>query len=88
MRRLATVRPSDGLHVIGPAPAGLEDEPTDLTLANFDDLGSTIGKRAGSVWPLKGDVTRFQAATTHLLAGLIAGPIANNRLTDGAAPRH
>ncbi len=30
-----------------------------------------------------GDVTRFQAATTHLLAGLIAGPIVNDALTDG-----
>src|SRR6267143_6647789 len=30
-----------------------------------------------------GDVTRFQAATTHLLAGLIAGPIATRALTDG-----
>ena len=30
-----------------------------------------------------GDLTRFQAATTHLLAGLIAAPIVNNSLTDG-----
>src|SRR3981081_3313074 len=28
-----------------------------------------------------GDVTRFQAATTHLLAGLIAGPIVTDALT-------
>src|SRR5438445_10287280 len=33
-----------------------------------------------------GDVTRFQAATTHLLAGLIARPIANDGLTDGSPP--
>ena len=33
-----------------------------------------------------GDVTRFQAATTHLLAGLIAGPIAQDELTDGSRP--
>jgi TetR/AcrR family transcriptional repressor of nem operon len=30
-----------------------------------------------------GDVTRFQAATTHLFAGLIAGPIVTDALTDG-----
>jgi TetR/AcrR family transcriptional repressor of nem operon len=30
-----------------------------------------------------GDVTRFQAATTHLLAGLIAGAIASDGLTAG-----
>src|SRR5437763_16557331 len=52
MRRLATVGPSDGLHVIGPPPTGLEDEPTDLTVANFDDLGATIGKCAGFIWRL------------------------------------
>ena len=34
-----------------------------------------------------GDVTRFQAATTHLLAGLIAGPIVNDGLTDGSRRR-
>jgi len=34
-----------------------------------------------------GDVTRFQAATTHLLAGLIAGPIVNDGLTDGSRSR-
>src|SRR5205823_2795700 len=56
MRRLATVRPSDWFHVIGPPPAGLEDEPTDLTVADFDDLGSTIGKRAGFVRRLKAAV--------------------------------
>ena len=33
-----------------------------------------------------GDLTRFQAATTHLLAGLIAGPIAQDELTDGSRP--
>ncbi len=33
-----------------------------------------------------GDLTRFQAATTHLLAGLIAGPIVNNSLSDGRRP--
>ncbi|HEV7664809.1 MAG TPA: TetR/AcrR family transcriptional regulator [Chloroflexota bacterium] len=33
-----------------------------------------------------GDVSRFQAATTHLLAGLIAGPIANAERTDGSRP--
>jgi TetR/AcrR family transcriptional regulator, transcriptional repressor for nem operon len=33
-----------------------------------------------------GDVTRFQAATTHLLAGLIAGPIAHDGSTDGSRP--
>ena len=33
-----------------------------------------------------GDVTRFQAATTHLLAGLIAGPIAQDGLTDESRP--
>ena len=32
-----------------------------------------------------GDVTRFQTATTHLLAGLIEGPIARDGLTEGAA---
>ncbi len=31
-----------------------------------------------------GDVTRFQAATTHLLAGLLARPIAHDGLTDGS----
>src|SRR6266699_5603146 len=30
-----------------------------------------------------GDLTRFQAATTHLLAGLIAGPIVNDSRADG-----
>jgi TetR/AcrR family transcriptional regulator, transcriptional repressor for nem operon len=30
-----------------------------------------------------GDLTRFEAATTHLLAGLIAGPIVTDSLTDG-----
>src|SRR5438445_5524947 len=34
-----------------------------------------------------GDVTRFQAAMTHLLAGLIAGPIVNDALTDGRRTR-
>jgi TetR/AcrR family transcriptional repressor of nem operon len=33
-----------------------------------------------------GDVSRFPAATTHLLAGLIAGPIANAERTDGSRP--
>jgi len=33
-----------------------------------------------------GDVTRFQAAMTHLLAGLIARPIARDGLTDGSRP--
>ncbi len=30
-----------------------------------------------------GDVTRFQAATTHLLAGLIPRPIVNDSRADG-----
>src|SRR6266699_4294655 len=30
-----------------------------------------------------GDVTRFQAATTHLLAGLLARPIVNDSRADG-----
>ena len=33
-----------------------------------------------------GDVSRFQAAMTHLLAGLIAGPIAHDGLADGNRP--
>jgi len=33
-----------------------------------------------------GDVSRFQAAMTHLLAGLIAGPTAHDGLTDGRRP--
>jgi hypothetical protein len=33
-----------------------------------------------------GDVARFQAATTHLLAGLIARPIAHDGRTDGSRP--
>jgi TetR/AcrR family transcriptional repressor of nem operon len=32
-----------------------------------------------------GDVTRFQAATTHLLAGLMAGPIVDDALPDRAS---
>jgi hypothetical protein len=56
MRRLATVRQGDRLHVIGPPPAGLEDEPTDLTVAEFNDLGSTIRKRAGFIGRLKAAV--------------------------------
>ena len=30
-----------------------------------------------------GDIARFETATTHLLAGLIAGPIVKSALTDG-----
>src|SRR5215213_1022174 len=40
--RLAAVRPGDRLHVVRPAPAGLEDEAAHLSAADVEDLGFAV----------------------------------------------
>jgi hypothetical protein len=60
VRRLAAVRSGDRLQVIGPAPAGFEDEPADLAAADVEDLGAAVGELAHLVrlgkGPVLGDV--------------------------------
>src|SRR5271166_5330546 len=53
MRRLAAVGLRDGLHVVRPAPSGLEDEAPHLPTTNLDDLRPSIGKLAHLVRALE-----------------------------------
>src|SRR4051794_33551228 len=49
MRRLAPLRPRDGLDVLRPAPAGFENEPTDARPANVQEFDLPLLERAGLV---------------------------------------
>src|SRR5690606_11422097 len=46
VRRLAAFGLGERLHVVRPAPAGLEHEPADLAAADLDDLGPAARKFA------------------------------------------
>src|SRR5687768_3117201 len=46
MRRFAAVRLRDGLHVLGPAPAGLQHEPTHRASSNGEELDLAVRELA------------------------------------------
>jgi TetR/AcrR family transcriptional repressor of nem operon len=67
---------------------GQQEGTLQVVGSSTDTARAIVGGLEGAMLVARpyGDVTRFQAAMTHLLAGLIAGPIADDGLTDGSRP--
>src|SRR4029078_6238066 len=59
VRRLTTLGLCDRLHVVGPAPPGLEHEPTDLGVPDLQDLRLAVVELSDLIWRSEPHVLRL-----------------------------